>query len=335
MKQDVFEPIIKRAKKISGKTIVFPEGEDLRVANAVKKLLVETTIKVVVLGKMEVMKNLYEAHENLTLTDPSVDSEKKKEYAKKLYEIRKHKGLTEEQSCSIICDGNYYACVMLLVGDADGVVSGAVTKSADVMRPAFQIIKQKPEISIASSCFIMEVPEDKRDVLGENGLMVLADCGVVQYPDARGLSSIALSSADTAKNICGMTPRVSMLSYTSNQVNSKDENVQTIQESVRITKEVDPSLIIEGDLQADASINPDTASKKVPDSEIKGTANVLVFPNIFAGNIGYKLIQQFAGVKAVGPIIQGLNKPVNDLSRGASEEEIYLTALITLIQSEG
>lgn len=335
MNNNVFETIIERAKKIEGKVLVFPEGDDSRVVLAIKKLLRETKTKVVALGDLTVLERLYEKHENLILIDPKQDSEKKSFYAQKLYEIRKNKGLTEDEACSIICDGNYFACVMLLVGDADGVVSGAVTKSADVMRPAFQIIKQKKEVSIASSCFIMEIPESKRDVLGENGLMVLADCAVVPYPDCEGLKSIALSSAETARNICGITPRVSMLSYTSNGKDSKDENVKKIRRAVELTKEADPELLIEGDLQTDASINPDTASRKVPESNLKGKANVLVFPDIFAGNIGYKLIQQFAGVKAVGPIIQGLNKPVNDLSRGADEEEIYLTALITLIQSEG
>lgn len=334
MKQDVFEPIIERAKKIEGKTLVFPEGEDLRVSCAVKKLIKETSTKVVVLGDLDKINDMYEPSDRLTLIDPQIDSEEKQKYARNLYELRKSKGLTEDEAYSIISEVNYYGCMMLKLGYADGIVSGAVTKSADVMRPAFQIIKQKPEITIASSCFIMEVPEFRQEFLGENGLMVLADCAVVPYPDAEGLASIALSSAETAKNICGFSPRVSMLSYTSGSKNSKDETVIKIKKAVDIAKTIDPELLIEGELQADASINRETAKRKVPESKIAGRANVLVFPDINAGNIGYKLIQQFAGVRAVGPIIQGLNKPVNDLSRGANEEEIYLTALITLIQSE-
>ena len=333
MQNNVFDIFETRAKTIKGKTLVFPEGDEPRVVNAVKKLVKNNICNVVVLGDNDKLNEYYNGY-NVTKIDPRIATPKQLSYATKLYEIRKHKGLTEKQASSIITDVNYYACMMLQTGDADGMVSGAVTKSADVMRPAFQIIKQKSDISLASSCFIMEIPENKRDVLGENGLMVLADCAVVPYPDADGLHAIAESSIQTAKNICGMTPRVSFLSYSSNAQTTNDETILKIKEAATKTKLKHPELIIEGELQADASLNPTTATTKVPNSKLAGRANVLIFPDLNAGNIGYKLIQQFSGVKAVGPIIQGLNKPVNDLSRGATDEEIYLTSLITLIQAE-
>ena len=180
----------------------------------------------------------------------------------------------------------------------------------------------------------MEVPREKRQDLGENGFVVLADCAVVPYPDENGLKSIALSSANTAKSICGINPRVAMLSYSSFATNSTDPTIEKINKAVRLVQKEDKNLLIEGELQADASLNPVIAKRKVPSSKLEGRANVLVFPDINAGNIGYKLIQQFAGTTAVGPIIQGLNKPVNDVSRGANSEEIYLTSLVTLIQTE-
>lgn len=331
---NIFNVFEQRAREIKGKTLVFPEGDEPRVSRAVKKLLENNMCKVVVLGDEKILNEMYENHELLAKIDPKPTTEKQQKYAQELYELRKHKGLTEEQACSIITDVNYYGCMMLKLGDADGLVSGAITTSADVMRPAFQIIKQKKEISIASSCFIMEIPENKVDILGENGLMVLADCAVVPYPDEEGLHAIAESSIETAKNICGMTPRVSFLSYTSNTAKTTDETTLKIKAAAKRTQEKHPELVIEGELQADASLNAQTAKTKVPNSKIAGRANVLIFPDLNAGNIGYKLIQQFSGVKAVGPIIQGLNKPVNDLSRGATDEEIYLTSLITLIQAE-
>lgn len=333
MSKDAFSIFEKRAKKIMGKTLVFPEGVDLRVAGAVKRLVKNGFCKAVVLGNPEELKRVYRGYD-VAILDPKMQTEASQKYAKILYELRKHKGLTEKQACSIISDANYFGCTMIKAGDADGMVSGAVAKTADVLRPAFQIIKQKAGNSLASSCFILEVPQNKKDVLGENGMMVLADCAVVPYPDADGLSSIAKSSIETAINICGIEPRVSFLSYSSNSAGVEDETIQKIRMAVKKTREVYPNVIIEGELQADASLNPKTAQKKVPDSRLGGRANVLVFPDLNAGNIGYKLIQQFAGVRAIGPIIQGLNSPVNDLSRGATEDEIYLTSLITLIQTE-
>lgn len=335
MNKDVFSPIINRAKQIKNRTLVFPEGEEPRIAEAVKKFVGETDNFAVVLGRLDKLSAIYGDHSRIRMFDPKERNERSEKYARMLAEIRASKGLTYDEACSIITDANYFACVMIQAGDADGMVSGAVTRSADVMRPAFQIIKQKKDITLASSCFIMEVPEAKRDKLGENGLMVLSDCAVVVSPDAEGLHSIACGSIETAKNICGITPRVSFLSYTSFAGSTNDQTVLNVKKATELTQKKYPEFVIEGDLQADASLNPITAKTKVPTSRIQGRANVLIFPNLFAGNIGYKLIQQFSGVKAVGPIIQGLNKPVNDLSRGANSEEIYLTSLITLLQVAG
>lgn len=335
MAKDVFSLIIERAKQVKNKTLVFPEGEEPRIAEAVKKFVGETDNFAIVLGSEEKLFSLYGDHSRIKFLNPTVIDARSEKYARLLTEIRKTKGLTYEEACSIITDANYYACMAVYMGEADGMVSGAVTRSADVMRPAFQIIKQKKDISLASSCFIMEVPEQKQDKLGENGLMVLSDCAVVVSPDADGLHAIASSSIETAQNICGITPRVSFLSYTSFAGSTNDETVLNIKRAAELTAKKYPELVIEGDLQADASLNQLTAKTKVPTSKIAGRANVLIFPNLFAGNIGYKLIQQFSGVRAVGPIIQGLNKPVNDLSRGANAEEIYLTSLITLLQVAG
>lgn len=334
MSKDVlFAVFEKRAKEIKNKTLVFPEGAEPRVANAVKKLVENGFCKAVVLGDSEELKSIYRGIE-VEILDPKTVTATSKGYANLLYQLRMHKGLTGDQACSIITDANYFGCLMIKAKDADGMVSGAITKTADVLRPAFQIIKQKAGYSLASSCFIIEVPQKRQDALGSNGLMVFADCAVVPYPDADGLASIAKSSIETAINICGIEPRVSFLSYSSNSNGIDDENISKIRLAVEKTKTAYPELLIEGELQADASLNPETASKKVPNSKLNGRANVLIFPDLNAGNIGYKLIQQFTGVRAIGPIIQGLNSPVNDLSRGATEDEIYLTSLITLIQTE-
>lgn len=335
MAVDVFSSIIQRAKQIKNKTLVFPEGEEPRVVEAVKKFVGETDNFAIVLGSEERLVALYGNHARIKFLNPLSKDERSEKYARVLAEIRASKGLTYEEACSIITDANYYASLIVQTGEADGMVSGAVYKSADVMRPAFQVIKQKKDISIASSCFIMEVPENMQSKLGENGLMILSDCAVVVNPDAEGLHAIASGSIETAKNICGITPRVSFLSYTSFTGSTNDQSVLNIKKAAELTANKYPDLVIEGDLQADASLNSLTARTKVPNSKIAGRANVLIFPNLFAGNIGYKLIQQFSGVRAVGPIIQGLNKPVNDLSRGANAEEIYLTSLITLLQSVG
>ena len=245
MERNVFEVFEKRAAKIKNKRLVFPEGAEPRVVAAVKKLIEKNMCSAIVLGPRKALEQAYAGTKNVVILDPQEDSGVRKIYAQKLYEIRRHKGLTEEAACSIISDVNYFACLMLHEGDADGMVSGAVTASADVIRPAFQIIKQKQNIALASSCFIMEVPKSKRKILGENGLMVLADCAVVVNPDAEGLNAIAESSIETAKHICGMTPKVAFLSYTSNTKTEDAEVLKVKKAAYRAVLQIRN----EGDLQ--------------------------------------------------------------------------------------
>lgn len=332
-KKNPFNFLIERAKAYSGKTLVFPEGEDSRVAEAVKMLIENKSCKVVVLGKTEEVKKVFDADifDKIRFIDTTVENEQKNAYAEALYEIRKAKGLTLEQAQSLVTLPIYYGAMMVQLGDADGMVAGAVLHSADVMRPVFQIIKQRKDIVKASSCFIMEVPEGKP--FGENGFMIFADCAVNQYPNAEELASIALASRDSAKNLCGMTPKIAMLSYSTASNGSDDETIIKIKKAIEIFKTNDSETVIDGEIQADSAILPETAKRKMPNSNLKGDANVLIFPDINAGNIGYKLVQHFSGVRAVGPILQGLNKPVNDLSRSATAEEIYLTSIITLLQT--
>lgn len=328
----VFEKLINKAKELKGKSLVFPEGEDNRVIEAATKLAKEDVCKVFLLGREEVILPKVEGL-NITVINPEIETPQSKKFAESLYEIRKNKGLTLTEAESIIKKGIYYACIMLNEGLVDGVVAGALLHSADVMRAAFQIIKGKKETPLVSSCFIMEVPEGKQAILGENGFMIFSDCAVCTHPSAKDLSQIALASKDTAEKICGITPKIAMLSYSTNASKSEDETILKMKEAVSEFKKIDDKTLIEGEIQLDAAIRPDTALIKNPNTKLKGLANVLVFPDINAGNIGYKLVANFAGTRAVGPILQGLNKPVNDLSRGSNAEEIYLTAIITLLQS--
>ena len=332
--KDPFLSMIERAKPLNNKTIVFPEGEDARVASAIKMLIDNNACKVVVLGDAQKIAEVFDSEVlgKVTVVDTSDQTAKSEFYAEQLYELRKAKGLTIEQARELVKVPIYYGAMMVKLGDADGMVAGAVLHSADVMRPAFQIIKQRKDIVKASSCFIMEFPEDKN--FGENGFMVFADCAVNQYPNAEELASIALASRDSANYLCGMEPKIAVLSYSSASTNSDDEVIIKEKEAIRLFKEKDSKTLIEGEMQADCAILPDTAKRKFPNGKLNGRANVLIFPDINAGNIGYKLVQHFTGGRAVGPIIQGLNKPVNDLSRSATAEEIYLTAIITLLQTQ-
>lgn len=325
--------LIERAKQIKGKTLVFPEGEDERVLEAAKRVSSEKLCKVVLLGNEEVVGKQVENDSNIVVIDPTKPSKERDELAGVIYEIRKSKGLTMEDAKSIIQEGIYYACAMLVSGLADGVVAGARLHSADVMRAAFQIVKGKKETPLVSSCFIMEVPEDKTDILGEDGFMIFSDCAVCTYPNAKELAQIAYASSQTARNICGIEPKVAMLSYSTAAKSTKDEVILKIKEAVEEFKAIDNKTLIEGEIQSDAATRPSTAKLKNPDTKLCGKANVLVFPDINAGNIGYKLVSGFSGARAIGPVLQGLNKPVNDLSRGSNAEEIYLTAVITLLQT--
>ena len=251
-------------------------------------------------------------------------------YAPLFYELRKKKGITMEDARRITADELYFGCLMVKAGDADGLVSGAIHTTGDVLRAAIHVIKTSPGIDTVSGAFLMLLPEGSP--YGENGIMVFADCAVVPDPDARQLAQIAVSSAETARNVAGIEPRVAILSF-STKGSAKHERVDKVIEATRIAHEMAPDLHLDGELQTDAAIVPVVASLKAPHSDIAGKADVLVFPSLEVGNIAYKLVQRLAGVEAVGPLLQGLAAPVSDLSRGCVADDIYKTIIMTANQA--
>ncbi len=331
---NVFDKLIEKAKHTS-KRIVLTETEDERVLTAAEKTASIDLCKVVLLGSEADLSSKFsaEALKNIVFIDTTEENDKQKEYANLLFELRKAKGMTEEKANELVKkDKLVYAMLMLKTEDADGVVSGAITHTADVLRPAFQIVKMKPGVSKVSSVFIMESPNEK---YGENGFMIFADCGVNPNPTDEDLAEIAMLSSDTAQTICGMDPKVAMLTYSTKSGDEmQDENVCKVKRALEILKTKAPNLKVDGELQADAALVPEVAKLKAPTSTVAGKANVLIFPDLNAGNIGYKLVQRLAGVQAVGPILQGLNKPVNDLSRGTTADEIVLCMAITTLQAQ-
>ncbi len=335
MKQkDVFNNILERAAGSTAR-IVLPEGHDPRVLEAAEIASTQNLCKIILLGdKITLASRLSKkALKNITIIDPKTQAKKREMYANSLYELRKDKGLTEDAAMEMLKDNLTYAMMMLKSEDAEGVVAGAVRESADVLKSAFKIIKTRPNVSKVSSAMIMEMPQGSP--LGANGMMVFADCAVNIDPTDEELADIALLSAETAKSICAIKPVVALLSFSTKadeDVNS--EFVQKVKRAYKILRRKDPSLICDGELQADAAIIPEVADRKCRGSVVEGRANVLIFPNIDSGNICYKLVQRIAGVRAIGPILQGLNKPVNDLSRGCTAQEIVLNIAITVLQSK-
>ncbi len=330
---NVFDGLIEKARH-TGKRIILTETEDSRILEAAEKAAKIDLCKVVLLGSESELASKFsaEALENIVFVDTNVENEKTNAYVELLCEIRKSKGLTEEQARVQIKDKLVYAMLMLRAGDADGVVSGAITHTADVLRPAFQVVKVKPGVKKVSSVFIMESPNEN---FGENGFMVFADCGVNPNPTDEDLAEIAILSSETARQICGMDPKVAMLTYSTKSGDEMtDENVCKVKRALAMVKERAPELKIDGELQADAALVESVAKLKAPGSEVAGHANVLIFPDLNAGNIAYKLVQRLAGVKAVGPVLQGLNMPVNDLSRGTTADEVVLDMAITILQSK-
>jgi len=312
-------------------TIVLPEGTEERTVQAAAIITKEKIAKVLLLGE----KSQVEAVAQKTSTDLSgvtivnpEQSEKYAEYARDLYELRKNKGLSEEDARKLTKNPLYFGALMVNKGDADGMVAGAQNTTGDVLRPALQIIKTEKGISSVSGAFIMIVPDCE---FGENGLMVFADCAVNPNPSAEQLAEIAYLSAKTAKALVGFEPKVGMLSF-STKGSAKHELVDKVVQATQIAKEKYPDLAIDGELQADAALVPKVGSSKAPGSEIAGKVNVLVFPDLQAGNIGYKLVQRLAKAEAVGPVLQGMKKPVNDLSRGCSVDDIVNTVAMTVLQ---
>lgn len=327
---DILNEIMQKAKKL-GKTIVLPEGEDSRVVVAASKASEQGLAKIVLLGDEEqIKKNNPDVDlSKVQIVNPET-SEKRAEYANILYELRKAKGMTEEEADKLSKDCTYYGVLMLKAGDADGLVSGACHSTANTLRPGLQIIKTAKGVPLVSSYFLMIAPENHPYC--KEGSYVFADCAINQNPTSEELAYIAIASAESAKTITGNDARVAFLSH-STMGSAKHADVDKVRLAVEKTREIAPEVVLEGELQFDAAIVPEVASLKAPGSLVAGKANVFVFPDLDAGNIGYKIAQRLGGFMAVGPVCQGFAKPINDLSRGCNSEEIVATIAITALQA--
>ncbi|MDA3866323.1 MAG: phosphate acetyltransferase [Salinivirgaceae bacterium] len=324
---------IKEQAKTQKQRIVLPEGTESRTLEAADIILGEEIAEIILIGNPQTIEE-NARHANLknigqaTIIDP-LNHPKQQEYVEKLVEIRKKKGLTAEQAQELLKDPLYLAVMMIKCGDADGEVAGADNATGDVLRPAFQIVKTKPGISVVSGAFFMILPES---TFGENGILVFADCAVHPNPTAQELAEIAVATGETTRAIGGFEPRIAMLSF-STKGSGKHEMVDKVVEATKLAQQMAPNMKIDGELQADAAIVEAIGSKKAPNSEIAGKANVLVFPTLETGNITYKLVQRLAGAEAIGPVLQGMAAPINDLSRGCSVSDIVNLVAITVNQA--
>ncbi len=328
-----FIDVIKEKAKNDVKTIVLPEGMDRRTWEGAVKAKAEGLANLIVLATPEMVKENAEGLDvsGITVIDPT-NSDKTDEYIDLLVELRKKKGLERPDAEKMVKgDFTYYGTLMIKSGDADGLVSGACHSTANTLRPALQIIKTKPGVKLVSSFFLMEVPDC---VFGNKGTFVFADCGLEPNPDPEKLAAIAASSAESYEKMTGDKPIVAMLSHSS-YGSAKNDDVAKVQAAVQIAKEQYPEYLIDGELQLDAAIVPSVGASKAPDSPVAGKANVLIFPDLDAGNIGYKLVQRLAKAEAYGPVCQGIAAPVNDLSRGCSSDDIVGVIAITAVQAQG
>jgi len=326
---------LKEKAKSNKKRIVLPEGYEERTLRAADIILEEGFADIVLIGNPSQihsegvrlsLKNIYKA----TIVDPNNHS-KIDTYVNLLLELRKSKGLTEEQARVLVANPLYLAVLMIKNGDADGEVAGADNATGDVLRPAFQIVKTQPGISVVSGAFIM-ILKDKQ--FGEDGILVFADCAVHPDPNADELAEIAVASGYTARNIVGIEPRIALLSF-STKGSAKHEMVDKVVQATAKAQLLAPDMLFDGELQVDAALVPEIGRKKAGDSQIAGRANVLVFPSLESGNIAYKLVQRLANAEAIGPVLQGMAAPINDLSRGCSVSDIVNLVAITANQAAG
>lgn len=322
----------KRMASENRKAIVLPEGNDPRIIKAAATILEEGIADLFILGKEDEINRIADKEgvsiEGAVLINPG-QSDYLNEFTDLFFELRKHKGITEQEARNRVVDPLYFGTMLVHTDLAAGMVAGSVNATGDVLRPAFQIIKTKPDVSVVSGVFIMQVPDCN---YGHNGTFIFADCAVNPDPNPEQLAEIAITSAETARCLLDIEPRVAMLSF-STKGSAKHEFVDKVVTATSIAREKAPGLMLDGELQLDAAIVKTVAETKCPDSNVAGKANVLVFPDLQSGNIGYKLTQRLAGAEAVGPILQGIAKPINDLSRGCSVEDIINITAITSVQS--
>lgn len=331
------EPLFEKLKQNAiahPQRIVLPESTEPRTLRAADRVIADGVANVVLIGSKDTI--LAKAAElglsnidKAQFVDPS-NAESVEKYAQLFYELRKKKGVTIADARMKVNDPLYLGCLLIKNGDADGQVAGAMNTTGNVLRAAFQVLKTAPGVSVVSGAFIMLLPEGSP--YGENGVMVFADCAVLPNPTAEELAQIAVSADKTARALANIDPKIAMLSF-STWGSASHEMVDKVVEATHLAQQLNPNLQIDGELQADAAIVPSVAASKAPDSHIAGKANVLVFPNLEVGNIAYKLVQRIGGAKAVGPVLQGLAAPVNDLSRGCSDDDIYRTILLTCNQA--
>jgi phosphate acetyltransferase len=328
---NVMDGIFAKARA-AGKTITLPEGEDCRVVNAANEIAKQGLAKVVLLGRED---KVHEAAKecgvniaDLTIVDPATSPDRD-DYIQSFYELRKNKGISLDKAAEIVSDPMYFGVMMVHKGKADGQVSGAAHSTADTVRPALQILKTAPGISIVSSFFAMIVPDCE---YGENGLFIYSDCGLVIDPSAEELAEIAITSAMTMRTLFGFEPRVAMLSF-STKGSARHASADKVIKATEIAKAKAPDLAIDGELQGDSALVKWVGEKKAPGSPVAGRANVLIFPDLSSGNIAYKLTERLAKAEAYGPVLQGVGKPVNDLSRGCDTNDIVNVAAITAVQA--
>lgn len=322
------DSMLERAKARK-QTIVLPEGDDPRTLEAAERILADDVADLVILGDADRIANSGRALEAAQIVDPRT-SPLREELARQLFELRRAKGMTPEEAHEKVADVLYFGVMMVKTGHADGMVAGARHATGDVLRPSLQILKTAPGVKLVSSFFVMCVPDCD---LGQNGTFLFSDCGLEIQPDAEKLAHIAVNSAQSWKTLVGGEPTVAMLSH-STYGSARNDDAAKVVEATRIARELAPELALDGELQLDAAIVPSVGASKAPDSAVAGHANVLIFPDLDAGNIGYKLVQRLAKAEAYGPITQGIAAPVNDLSRGCVAEDIVGVIAITCVQAQ-